>query len=98
VTRRNAPLDEQAPSRAREASIVPVGTQGGPSDLPDLRGLSAREVVRVLTKMGLTARLHGSGVVTAQMPMPGAPIDPGTSCELWLERHPVALASFAAER
>jgi beta-lactam-binding protein with PASTA domain len=96
VARRNAP-PELRPASGGRASIIPVGTAGASNNLPDFRGLSAREVLRVVTAMGLTARLHGSGVVAAQSPTPGTPIDPGTTCELWLERTSVAVASFAAE-
>jgi cell division protein FtsI (penicillin-binding protein 3) len=83
------------PARSEpEASIVHVG-DGDVRDLPDLRGLSARDAVRVLTKIGLTARLSGDGVVSSQMPEPGTPIEPGMACVLKLERMPVALASLA---
>ena len=95
VARRNAPLDIRSSGISREASIIPIGASGASHDLPDFRGLSAREVLRILTKMGLTARLHGSGVVATQMPAAGSSIDQGTTCELWLERVPVAVA-FAA--
>ena len=97
VARRNAPLDIRSSGISREASIIPIGASGASHDLPDFRGLSAREVLRILTKMGLTARLHGSGVVATQMPAAGSSIDQGTTCELWLERVPVAVA-FAAEQ
>jgi len=97
VARRNAP-PELRPAGSGRASFIPVGTAGASSDLPDFRGLSAREVVRILTAMGLTARLHGSGVVAAQAPKPGSPIDPGTTCELWLERVPAAVEPLVAER
>jgi beta-lactam-binding protein with PASTA domain len=56
------------------------------TDLPDFRGLSAREALKVLTKFGLTARLNGAGIVTTQRPAAGTPIEPGTTAELWLER------------
>ena len=79
----------------REASIVHVGTSGDVRDLPDFRGLSAREALRVLTKIGLTARLTGNGAVTSQVPAPGTPIEPGMTCELRLERTVVAVASLA---
>ena len=46
------------------ASIVPAGQFNGTSELPDLRGLSAREALRVLTRIGLAARLTGTGIVT----------------------------------
>jgi cell division protein FtsI (penicillin-binding protein 3) len=54
--------------------------------LPDLRGLSARDAIRTLTRLGLTARVHGTGVVADQRPEPGTPLEGRTSCELWLER------------
>jgi cell division protein FtsI (penicillin-binding protein 3) len=97
ASRRNPP--EIQPARdARPASVVPIGTGESLSELPDFRGLSAREAVRTLTKMGLSARLHGSGIVTAQRPVAGAAADPGATCELWLERAPIALASLAPEQ
>lgn len=79
------------------AAIVQVGGFDGTHDFPDLRGLSAREALRVLTKIGLAARLHGNGVVTAQTPVAGVPFDLGATCELWLERAPVAVASLNLE-
>jgi cell division protein FtsI (penicillin-binding protein 3) len=80
----------------REASIVHIG-DGDVRDLPDLRGLSAREALRVLTKIGLTARLSGNGVVSSQQPAPGTPIEPGMACLLKLERTSMAVASLAVE-
>jgi cell division protein FtsI (penicillin-binding protein 3) len=80
-----------------DASIIRVDTNASVRDLPDLRGLSARDALRVLTKIGLTARLNGSGVVTTQKPAPGTPIEPGMACELGLERIPIAVASLSAE-
>jgi cell division protein FtsI (penicillin-binding protein 3) len=81
----------------REAAIVPAGGTPAILDLPDFRGLSAREALRMITKIGLTARLNGNGVVTAQRPAAGAPIEPGLTTELWLERSPMFLASLAPE-
>ncbi len=54
--------------------------------MPDLRGLSARTAVRTLARAGFTPRLAGRGVVTAQDPMAGTALDPGTSVRLWLDR------------
>jgi cell division protein FtsI (penicillin-binding protein 3) len=96
VARRTAQPEMQGRSR-RTASFVQVGTNGYVRDLPDLRGLSAREALRVLTKIGLTARLIGNGVVTSQAPAPGTPTEPGMACELKLERTPLAFASLAVE-
>jgi cell division protein FtsI (penicillin-binding protein 3) len=76
-------------------SILPVAQQVGSREsvFPDLRGLSAREAVRALARMGLTARMHGAGIVVNQRPVPGAPVDGRAACELWLDRHPEMPAS-----
>jgi cell division protein FtsI (penicillin-binding protein 3) len=94
VARRAADSGIHPVKNGRDASIVPASSVGEDGDVPDLRGLSAREAVRILTKIGLTARMNGSGIVSRQAPSPGMPIDPGTTCELWLERAPVAVASL----
>lgn len=94
---RRSERPEIQPVRSREASIVHTGADGDLRDLPDLRGLSAREALRVLTKIGLTAHISGSGVVTNQVPAPGTPIEPGMSCVLRLERTLLAVASLSVE-
>jgi membrane peptidoglycan carboxypeptidase len=94
VARRSMPSEVSPTGIVRGASIVPVGAPGALQVLPDFRGLSAREVVRILTKMGLSVRLHGSGMVVNQSPRAGTSIDSGGICELWLVRAPVALASL----
>jgi cell division protein FtsI/penicillin-binding protein 2 len=86
VERRQLPPEIQPASAAGDGSIVPAEDAGVPRDVPDLRGMSAREVVRRLTKIGVTARLHGSGLVAAQSPDAGTPIEPGMACDVWLQR------------
>jgi cell division protein FtsI (penicillin-binding protein 3) len=54
--------------------------------IPDFRGLSARDVVRTLTKMGMTAKLNGEGFVVDQKPAPGSPVEAGATCVVWLAR------------
>jgi cell division protein FtsI (penicillin-binding protein 3) len=85
------------PTKRDIASIVPAGQFNGARALPDLRGLSAREAVRVLTRMGLAARLTGGGIVTSQTPAAGSVIDAGATCELRLERAPAAIALLGDE-
>jgi cell division protein FtsI (penicillin-binding protein 3) len=97
VARHGGPAQLLPVRNAREASIVPAGGVAAIHEFPDFRGLGAREALRILTKMGLTARLNGAGVVTAQRPTAGAAIEPGMTAELWLERTPLALASLAVE-
>jgi cell division protein FtsI (penicillin-binding protein 3) len=66
--------------------VTMTGTPRNPDAFPDLRGMSARDAVRTLARLGLTPRLHGGGVVVEQRPQPGEPIEGRTSCVLWLER------------
>lgn len=68
-----------------QASIVRAG---GPLVMPDLRGLSAREALRILGTAGLSARLSGTGFVAAQQPVAGTPIDEGARGLLTLRREP----------
>jgi cell division protein FtsI (penicillin-binding protein 3) len=60
----------------------PAGT------VPDLQGLSAREAVRKLGTVGMIARVSGDGVVVAQDPPAGAPLERDAVCRLTLERWP----------
>jgi cell division protein FtsI (penicillin-binding protein 3) len=59
---------------------------GNAAGFPDLRGLSARDALRLLARLGMTARLNGAGVVVRQAPEPGAAVDRGAAATLWLER------------
>jgi cell division protein FtsI (penicillin-binding protein 3) len=54
---------------------------------PDLRGLSARDALRTLARLGVTARLEGAGVVVDQLPAAGTPLERGTQSVLQLERY-----------
>ena len=65
-----------------------------PGQMPDLTGLSAREAVRVATRLGLIVRVAGDGVVVGQDVEAGARVEPGVVCRLTLTRR----ASAPAER
>ena len=65
---------------------LPSGSTG--TGLPDLRGMSAREALRELARLGLSARMQGAGVVVHQDPPAGTPLEPGGSCTLVLNRRP----------
>ena len=62
---------------------------GTDSLFPDLRGLGARDALRVLARLGMTARVHGAGVVIDQQPLPGTPLDRGSTSTLRLGRAPL---------
>ena len=71
---------------ARGHEIITINSMVDGSVLPDLRGLSAREALRTLAKLGLTPRLLGKGVVVEQNPPAGAPLERGMTCTLTLDR------------
>jgi beta-lactam-binding protein with PASTA domain len=70
--------------------VVALVSNAGPRTMPDLRGLSARDAMRTLTKLGLSARMSGQGIVLAQDPAPGTPFEGGETCRLQLGRRPSA--------
>ena len=67
------------PVRPREQPVVNVVADGPPGTVPDVQGLSAREAMRKLVKVGLAAHLAGDGFVTSQDPPAGAPLEAGPS-------------------
>jgi cell division protein FtsI (penicillin-binding protein 3) len=73
------------PVLAAFSQSAPVST--GASNVPDLRGLDARAAIARAVAAGYTVRTHGSGVVRAQEPMPGA--TPGQR-QLTLELQPAS--------
>ncbi len=74
-------------------SILSIDALSDPQALPDFRGLSARDVVRTLTRIGMTAKLRGEGFVVDQHPAPGSPIEPGATCEVRLARRMILPAA-----
>jgi cell division protein FtsI (penicillin-binding protein 3) len=60
--------------------------------MPDLRGVSAREALRVLSRIGIDARLDGDGFVLKQSIEAGVTLVPGETCVLTLGRRPVVPA------
>ncbi len=48
-----------------------------PGVTPDVVGLSARQALAVFARLGLTARLNGTGFVVSQDPLPGTSARPG---------------------
>jgi len=82
---------------AREQPIVSLVSDGPAGAVPDLRGLSARDALRKLARVGLNAHLAGDGFVVSQAPAPGEPLDRGSLCRLTLERSPGRHASDAGQ-
>jgi cell division protein FtsI (penicillin-binding protein 3) len=76
----------QPPSRAAE--IPTISRVGGRPVMPDLRGLSLRDAIRIANAIGLSMTTDGEGVVVTQSPLPGEFVDAGGSGSLRLRRHP----------
>ena len=55
--------------------------------IPDLRGLSARQAVEVLGRIGLRAEFNGDGAVARHAPAAGEAVDPGATVTVWLQRY-----------
>jgi cell division protein FtsI (penicillin-binding protein 3) len=66
--------------------VVAIAANMTEAGVPDLRGMSAREALRELARLGLTARMRGIGVVVDQDPVAGSPLEPGAMCTIVLSR------------
>ncbi|HEX6465224.1 MAG TPA: penicillin-binding protein [Vicinamibacterales bacterium] len=85
-----SPDPEAAPQPAVAASVLAATLEPARNGLmPDLRGLSGRDALRLLSRIGMNARLSGDGVVVDQAPEPGTALVRGEACELTLGRHSV---------
>jgi cell division protein FtsI (penicillin-binding protein 3) len=86
LVRANAPMLPRA--QPGTAALVPTLTlAGGAALMPDLRGLSGREALRVLAEIGLPARgMSGTGFVVRQQPAAGSPLASGGWSLLELRR------------
>jgi cell division protein FtsI (penicillin-binding protein 3) len=71
---------------ALPAIVTVTDATGAAPIVPDLRGLSARDGVRMLAALGLIARVNGAGVIVDQDPAPGTQVERGTLSLLRLGR------------
>jgi beta-lactam-binding protein with PASTA domain len=71
--------------RPGEPVVVTVDDGGGRA-MPDLVGLSAREALRRMARLGVSVKLQGAGVVVAQYPEAGQTVAVGGSSTLMLDR------------
>ena len=73
-------------AEADDSAKINFVSDGPPGTMPDLRGLSAREALRKMMRLGLTARVDGSGFVVSQDPPAGAPLDSVSTGRVTLAR------------
>jgi cell division protein FtsI (penicillin-binding protein 3) len=95
IVARNQPAPVTPAAAVGTPNVVAIPASMTESGLPDLRGMSAREALRELARLGLTARMQGIGVVVDQSPVAGSPLEPGGTCTLVLNRR-VALRPAGA--
>jgi membrane peptidoglycan carboxypeptidase len=86
TARQSEPVSGSRSGSDAEQMVVNVVADGPPGTVPDVQGLSAREAMRKLVKVGLAAHLAGDGFVISQDPPAGAPLEAGTVCRLVLSR------------
>ena len=88
VVRRAATETGAAPQPARAAGVLSATVEPARNGLmPDLRGMSGREALRLLSRIGMTARMTGDGFVVDQAPLAGTAVLRGDACTLKLGRH-----------
>ncbi|MEZ5319387.1 MAG: penicillin-binding protein [Vicinamibacterales bacterium] len=74
-------------TRPAGPAVVPTALQTiADGALPDVRGLAAREAMRVLAAAGVTVQPTGSGTVVDQSPAPGTPLADVRAVDLTLRR------------
>jgi cell division protein FtsI (penicillin-binding protein 3) len=85
---------DAAPQPARAASVLSATVEPARNGLmPDLRGLSAREALKALSRIGMTAKMSGDGFVIQQNPEAGSALERGNACALTLGRRPPVAAT-----
>jgi cell division protein FtsI (penicillin-binding protein 3) len=77
-------------SQGADSPAVSLVSDGPPGTMPDLRGLSARDALRRMMRLGLAARVDGNGFVISQDPPAGAPLDAVSAGRVTLARTPNA--------
>jgi cell division protein FtsI (penicillin-binding protein 3) len=89
VKRKPEPVEEKSAPKPEpetaEGGIV-EGSEAG--SMPNFRGMSMRQVLRVMEKRGLNVKLQGSGRATEQNPPPGSRIN--TQYPVWVRFVPSA--------
>jgi cell division protein FtsI (penicillin-binding protein 3) len=90
LTRAGTADDQPTAAISQPPAILAMASasNAGMPVFPDLTGMNARDAVRLLSRLGVTAKLHGTGQVSEQRPAAGSPLDAGADAALWLQRDP----------
>jgi len=100
VARRSTDFRETTVSMTSSVpAVVKLPATSSTTDVvyPNLVGLSARDALRALGQLGVSARMIGAGLVVEQDPPAGSPIDSAATATLQLERRNAVHLSAAAD-
>jgi membrane peptidoglycan carboxypeptidase len=93
LVRRNTEGVAPRPASNPVITRVSLPLSGSTAVFPDLSGLSVREASTTLARLGMTPKVHGSGLVVNQRPVAGTPLESGGVVTLWLSRERPQLRS-----
>jgi len=96
VARQDAGVPASLPAGSQP--VISLVADTTPGTMPDVRGLSARDAMQALARVGVTPRMMGDGFVVTQDPAAGSPIDAVTYGHLTLDRYVDRLLAGALSR
>ncbi len=82
-------IEMRPPAHRTVSAATPIrlqlaaGAEEGRVAMPDVRGLSLRRAVAVLSEAGFGVGVCGAGWVIRQDPVPGSQVAPGSLCTTW---------------
>ncbi|WP_129127350.1 penicillin-binding protein [Geomonas oryzae] len=89
VKKKPATVPEKMTPQVEQAAVEGGAIEGGDAGtMPNFRGMSMRQVLRVMEQRGLNVKLQGSGRAVEQNPPPGARIT--TQDQVWVRFVPSA--------
>jgi cell division protein FtsI (penicillin-binding protein 3) len=82
-----APVDQSRPAVENYSALGPKPLQidTDADEMPDFKGMSARQVLQVMERTGLNIHIEGYGRVVKQTPAPGRAVDPDTRLNVLLQ-------------
>jgi membrane peptidoglycan carboxypeptidase len=98
LVRRETPAHRERPVSGPSERPAIVSAAGADGLMPDMTGLSARDALTVMARLGFSPRIEGVGLVREQSPAPGVPLESRTSVTLRLGQRPLLTRTANVER
>jgi cell division protein FtsI (penicillin-binding protein 3) len=86
IVERRDSANVRASRSAANPPTVTMVAEAPAGTVPDLRGLSGRDALQRMARLGLSVQLTGDGFVTSQDPPAGAALEPGVVARVVLSR------------